>query len=545
MGAIVASVNPFLAVKDNFFKAQGNIEWLERNKNKKFTHNEILDNARLIDDEVATLYTVLRQNTALIKKQNDLTHVYFLYFCVQNMKTFYETYQNDNKKNHYTGLEAEIKSWLLNEFNAKNLEKNIRFLKWFSQLSKAKFLDILRTPLRTTKIREKISHTNLYRIYWVFCHLMVKQSMLLAKDLNIIAKLDAIFGSHTDVDGFLAILDKPNNILNVLSVGFYATRLIINLAMLAKHAIGNSKNERDSDFAKRLAFEWNKRKYDIANDVVWGSINLITNYYQLFNIPLTTANWIVAGVLVFDVVLLQLRRQSARKEYLANKEKYIKQIKQLETQFLNQVMTDTNQNQQLMILRAQLSALEDNWKVTNSTYWFNMAAASCLLTGFSAALLLSNPVLVLLCFSVGTFGCAMYASDGEYAKYKKALIDLENAKARGANPRELKNASNNLKHAKQELIVTLVENTLVPLLILTTFAVCWQAGIALVAVFAAYKLISAFINQKAPEPSVNNYSLFNSGNDNVVDKEPQILSLLNDGEKTKDDMFADGALVTN
>jgi hypothetical protein len=152
------------------------------------------------------------------------------------------------------------------------------------------------------------------------------------------------------------------------------------------------------------------------------------------------------------------------------------------------------------MLNEQIRQLNSDWDVTSAHLLFNAAAATLLMAGYSAAILLTGPAAVAASFVVCSFAVAMYLSAGEYKAYKeKSMLLL--AQERKDAPDLLANKA--VMAEKQEafyhLINTLVKNTVLPMLIVTLFAVNWPAALLVTTLYVAHECLVSNKPKKTPD----------------------------------------------
>src|SRR5690606_11521567 len=137
--------------------------------------------------------------------------------------------------------------------------KQEKFLRLLANKIKDGLLDLITTPASLSKLEEKVSFSNLVRIYWYFCRTTLKNGFLLAKDVKLIEKLGNLLGKQINVDNIIHTMEAPGDILNFLSVGFFAARFLINASLLLKHTLAPGGEEKALPWQKRLAQEMSKR----------------------------------------------------------------------------------------------------------------------------------------------------------------------------------------------------------------------------------------------------------------------------------------------
>lgn len=79
------------------------------------------------------------------------------------------------------------------------------------------------------------------------------------------------------------------------------------------------KRKKKSTAFERFKHELNKRQYNFANDLVWATVNFLTNFNQISRIPSPVTGIITAVFMGFDMSLLLYRLTAAKKNYMLKK----------------------------------------------------------------------------------------------------------------------------------------------------------------------------------------------------------------------------------
>ncbi|KTD18780.1 coiled-coil protein [Legionella lansingensis] len=433
-------------------------------------------NKLLIEKEFNQLFATLKQKGI----ENDEFRFY-CYYCCLMLKLYYEAYRQQSKIDEYNGLLNDLEMLCTEGRLPVAATNHDGFFTALGKKLAADIADLIDTPKKLSKLRDKVGIYNLNRIYWYFCRTTIKNSLLLARDLKWLEKLGNVLGKNIDVDNVIHILEKPNGVLRFLSVGFFAIRFIMNAGMVLKHVRYASEKERQLDWKKRFTNEVYKRHASFLNDIVWGTVNCVTNYNEFFGISAPVAGWIVAGFLLFDVCLILWRQHLEKQEYLTKRSQYLKEMGDIEH--------DPAAHEHYVVLVEQLRQLDLSWDASNATYWFNASAAFLLMAGFSASMVFTAPVMVLACYMVCTFAVAMYLSDGAYKEYKEKSLILEYAQLTNQGEDA---ALKQYQNARNELAFTLTKNTVMPALLIGTFAVCWEAAVLLAVAYTGYELYRSY-----------------------------------------------------
>lgn len=240
---------------------------------------------------------------------------------------------------------------------------------------------------------------------------------------------------------------------------------------------------------ERFKYELYKRHCNFANDLVWATVNFLTNYNHITQIPGPIAGYITSAFLVFDVAMALYKCNLAKQEYLTKKAQYIQEIEAYNNPELHQQLSDAQRLMHIDMLNQQKTELEISWHTTESKFHFIAAAAAMLMMGFTASMVLSPPVLVLGSFFVCTVAIAMYLSTDDYSQYKEKSLYLEQAQLTGKN---LEVAQKEYDIARNQFFFTMTKNTIMPMVLITTYAICWPAALALTAMYLGNELLHAY-----------------------------------------------------
>lgn len=546
---------PFLDDKIKFFSEVRLKESLE-DKKKQFKekvelaetlaktkdHAFILNNHSLLETEFVQMFAILKNR----KDENSDAFWAYCYYCASLLEAFHQAYsptpQDKDKPYIAQGKEAhykQLKEQIRDHLDAK--ESTTSDETFISVLEKS-FIDgfqsLIKAPFHLSKLRDYVAFTNLCRLYWVFCRLTLTSAFALAKNLHLFDKINVILKTPINVDKIISIFQAPNGVLNYFSVGLFLARFIIDAGLLIRHTFFPYDNEKNSTRTERFLFELNKRKFNFANDLVWSTVNFLTNFNHITRIPNPVTGVITAAFLGFDVFLLSMRILDAKKTYLIKKAQYQKELNDYNSTLIHQ-LSDKERKAHLSMLERQLAEHEIEWNTKRAHLCFATSAAGLLMLGFSAALIFSPPGIVIASFFVCTLAAAMYFSADAFANYKhKSLrldyhtselsVSLEQckialgvaltgyekdrdwAKYQIAREYALEQHKNGLKAhelaleeykaARNEFIFKIIKNTFMPTLLIATFAICWPAAVALTVVYLGYELISAYQKHHANKP---------------------------------------------
>lgn len=493
-----AQYNSFSADKKDFFLKSKTVRMVGlRAKDKNEDYAFLANNRLLIEQEFNQLF-------ASLKNQSDDNKEFWLYcyYCCKMLHSYYSAYGKKDKADYYGAqcdkLEKRCRTNSLPEDEIRSLKQKIA----------ADLGVLVSTPVHIAKLRDWAGFGNIYRLHATFCRLTVRESILLANELKWLDILEQKFGFRADVNGMVSTLNAPAPLFNVLSVGLFVARFIINAAMLLKHTFVPATDEEESlSIKKRFYQELYTRHWGMINEAVWGVTNLLTNYNTLFGITAPVASWLTASVLVFDVAWLFYRRHLVDKELDVKEAQYRSEKSNYQT-LMNGASISLSEmkkyHKHCEMLDAQLDQLTVTRQTANATYLFYIGAAILLTSSFSASLLLATPAAVVVCYFAIVVGVAMYLSGDIYGSYKEKSIILNEAKKNNKDVVKLDELDKEKTLAWNQLIKTTVKNIFIPMFIVTAFAVCWQAALLVTALYIGYECLHGYFKGKPP---TNNASL--------------------------------------
>ncbi|MFY7698317.1 MAG: hypothetical protein ACOVQX_05850 [Legionella sp.] len=427
---------------------------------------------------VAFHHQIIRQEfdllSDLLKNVRDEHKRFQLYrdYLKQLLKNYYEAYGNTKER-----LRLEKSDAAATEEHNQPIEHQPVKKKLMSALTA-----LMTIPLHTTDIRDALGLINITRIQIVLCRLTVKQSLLVADAYRLLQPLTESIGLGTDINSMLAILNKPSPLFNALSVTVPLSRLIINSGLLLKHTLFPSEQETSLSINERFTMEMNKRFCDLLNDMVWTPINAITNYNNYFGLSAFAASWILAAFLCFDIGLLMYRHHLAYQQYLSNRSCYLESSRGLV-------------DNEAAFGQRQLAALDQNWQVMSAVYRFNITAAALLVSGFSASLLITVPLLVPLCFFLSAIGVSMYITAPSYGQYYQKWLELQTC----TDDEQRQEALHQTSMAKNNFMSNLTKNTLVPMIVMLVIATSLMAAILIATTYISYEIAIAIVDDQSED----------------------------------------------
>ena len=483
-----ALYNDFLLDKQNFFSPKNrlfttsqhssahirNVKRLTAEKDQVFLAKYRV----LIEQEFEQTFASLRGKAS----ESDEFWLY-CYYCCLMLQAFYRAYDKPSELDKYSELGEQIrKRYETGHFEAGAEANTEEVFLDYIQKKMANDIGVMAiTPKHISKLRDWLTFANIYRIQMAFCRISIKQYLLLMHEFQWLDKLNSIFGTNANIENMMATLNAPGDIFNLLSVGLFAARFILNAGTVLKHTLIPADGEKVLPWKERLScsLSMNRRYCNMLNDAVWGTVNSLTNYAPYFHISAPVASWLTAGFLVFDVSLLVYRRHLENQDYLTKKAQYTKE----RDQYLALAPSQENTEHCKMLLE-QITQLDMKWHATSAGFMCNILAATLLMSGFTATLLLASlPVAV----TVGYFACAiavaLYLSADVYGAYVNKTEILQRQELKGLDTRE---AQFYAHKARNDFILSMVKNTVMPLLMVMTAAVCWQAALVIAVAYVGY-----------------------------------------------------------
>ena len=428
-----------------------------------------------------------------IKGQNRKDFLLYGYYCSSLLAKYYSSYGKKDKAYKYKSLSQEFDAGYRNSTDANNISAD--FLDKLKKDFKAPtrmvndFEEFLSTPFHISKIRDWLGFINLNRIVFGFSRVTIKEIVLLAQQFNWFEQFDQWTGMHTDVDSMLQSLNVPVQILNALSVGVFAARFTISASMLLKHTFSPSSEESSLTTGERFQQELYKRHCIMLNDLAWGCINLFTNYSTIFKLSAPIANGLTVGFLFFDMALIVYQSYLYELDYKIKKNQY-------ETELASYESTDV---EEVLVIKEQLAALNIEREAIIRQCYFNVAGALLFISGFSATFLLATPAAIISGYFLCTLGVAMYLSSDSFKKYQEKSLILKEFQTEGADQSD---ALTNMQKARQDFMITMAKNVIMPMLIVSAFAVSIELAVIIAAGYIAYECTNGYFGVDRSTPTV-------------------------------------------
>ena len=185
-------------------------------------------NRSLIEQEFNDMFTSLKKNG-----QNSEQFWCYCGYLSLMLESYYRAYGKFAEAEKYRQYSEDI----VNGKNQRAAAAQDDFLPRLQKKLAADLSKLASTPLHTSTIREWVSFINITRLQIVFCRLTVRESLLVAHQMHWLDRIGNAFGWPVDMDGIVSTLNTPTAMLNMLSVGVFAARFMINFGMLLKHTV--------------------------------------------------------------------------------------------------------------------------------------------------------------------------------------------------------------------------------------------------------------------------------------------------------------------
>ena len=346
-----------------------------------------------------------------------------------------------------------------------------RTLRWFAEVRVMMEQYNYKAPSATKRItlenaRKRTSDLNMWRLNSRFAIITDGATLQFSRVAQLLELI-----SQQGVD--TTVLDAPIGAYNALSIGIFGLRFLINLIDIVQNLVRASEEEKKLPFWYRLYVELDKHEYQLVNDIVWGIINFFTNFPRFLHLTPPVANYVMGAFLVFDMLWMGRLLYKERTRFAKQRADYDSLILTLE---------ENKEANAGVIADIKSQSRELDYREANLTWSlaFCVGAGLLLLGGFSAAILLSPPAFVPLCFLVCNIGIAMYFAGEQFGSYmeKRMIHQDEKSLASEASATE----------ALHKLGRDMLEYTFVPLIVMAVFTVSWPAALALTLVYFAFKV---------------------------------------------------------
>ena len=419
----------------------------------------------LMQSEFSLRFAAIQLKERLKQKVSDNEYKTCLLFAYELLKHAHSYVHTKNIKD-YTKQIKDLETRLgLGTETVSTGNKSVFDKKAFTE----DWTEFFQTILHSSGIRAWIGLVNLERIALVCAKVAVTLTAPISSSTVAVFKDSSALSATTDV-------------FYGLSVGLYAVRIIEEALVSNKHVFYASEVARlATTRLQRFLKEIVKRHIQFLNDFVWLTVNFLTNYIQISKLSIPLANQLLVVFLLFDVLLVAYGFLfTTRRDHLLKK-------MQIEIERRDVVETDE--------LRAQNAQIENNWNIKTQTAWFNIFAASVVLAGFVAGLFTTTSYMLPVYFAICVLGIALYLSVENFENYLQKQQEYKDlCSVESASAIYLTKDCNDVNAAWNKFVMGLTEQTVVPLIIVTVFAINWPAGLALALLYLTCKGNSKYLH---------------------------------------------------
>jgi hypothetical protein len=329
--------------------------------------------------------------------------------------------------------------------------------------------DLRNLGLTFTEINKVIgwlSFLNIYRLIGTFARLSWTMVWTIAAECHLLDDQNALFGHPINRD----ILTTSTTVFNALSVLLFAARWLSHIAMIIKHVACPTDAEKAISPLERGLREFYTRMSHICNDTVWGIMNMLTNYPQLWGISVATANTMMLYTIVFDLTWLCV--QWGFKEWELN-EKYNELM-----EFRKTLSQDSDAS---VINEKMLLALADEQLETRARFGIQIFACLLIIVSFASVLALTSVAAAPIGFLACLVGFSMYLSSDEFAAYWRSFYAHD--RVNSSDPK----VQAEQQEARVLFFKTLSKAALVPTLLVGMYTISWPLAVVMTVLYAAYE----------------------------------------------------------
>ncbi|OGV34546.1 MAG: hypothetical protein A3E88_01955 [Legionellales bacterium RIFCSPHIGHO2_12_FULL_35_11] len=350
---------------------------------------------------------------------------------------------------------------------------------------------------------------NLFRLSYVFSRNTLRAL------LSYLAQVVSTLYRYVNI----AILEIPTLTFNLMSVLLFAAQLLVDGIEIFRHKFLPTETEKT--YENRATLEFWKRYTRIINALWWATFNLITNFPYLFSIAPGIADWILTGVLFFDVLFLLVilkielgfldknqqwlakqTREEIQKVSLEDLEREITQAKSYLSENEKNELSKINEEQMRTAFLEMYEPLAEKnlcHKAADTAKLCLFIAATLL---FIASLALVLSVASPITAAIGFFACviavSMILSGNNFAAFVSARTAkiLEQEKSDKSCVGIRQKAEN---QKLTEFYKSIAEHIIMPMLIVGLFTINWPAALAVLLTYIIVKnqsYINNFINDK-------------------------------------------------
>ncbi len=441
-----------------------------------------------IEEEFRHLYRVLNDEERTQEKDTWL----YCYYCCIMLSEYYKAHQYNSPEKYAEYLKT---AETIEHYYTTGAFPKEKLRTWKEHL-KADIDDLLSTPFHLSKLRGWLGFSNAYRIAFTFSRLTDQEFFLtLNKYANF---LNNNLHIPFDLDEMNRKINAPTATFRALSVGLFASRFLINLSLVIKHTLFPTDGESTIPASARFYQEIKKRYPQLLNDLVWATINALTNYADFFKIPAPIATGLLITGLSFDFALLVYRLKDAERDHRNKLSQYMQEKQLIQSRLHQLLKSKTATKKELLILQQRLACIDAQideqrlkFYVLQNNFYANLAAATLIVSGFTLSMLVAAPAAVGACYLLIVIGTALYISADQYSEYREKSLRQERIILNGQT-KGLTEAKQDTALAWNNFATSMIKNTVVPLLIMGTLAFSWQAALVLLVLFVTHEYASKY-----------------------------------------------------
>lgn len=220
----------------------------------------------------------------------------------------------------------------------------------------------------------------------------------------------------------------------------YYIRLFFNLTLLLAYTL---KSDEEKEWTQRLQEQWDKRKFSILNDLVWGPGNMVCFFWLTAKNGLGPyADLLTLMLLAFDIYMTAWDFSEQEADYLKQKKAIEEKIKNCNQSLQIKTLHRDERTlieAELTRLRAELEQCNKDWESKKADLIRNILYASALFLSFTLIVLgPAAPVVAIvgtvLCFALTimnnftTVGNDLQQAFDAQNEIEKEIIDTDNAR---------------------------------------------------------------------------------------------------------------------
>ncbi len=302
---------------------------------------------------------------------------------------------------------------------------------------------------KTKSIKQVISPLNDKRLYWVWGSSFLK---------TVLSMMPEDFFNTQQAGN---VIRAPDPYTGCLSWSLYYFRFSLNLFLLLKHTIKHpwmSKEESSVDLSVRFQTQWAQRKFELLNDSIWGTANLISYFWLHGKGALGAAgDLLTIFLLVLDITITLWDLEEQKTKNKAEMEQFEKDIQTIKTKIAElTAKAKKTQEEELKILqlKMQLKTLEQakdqcarDWQLKKVSLYQNIAYAVSLTLAF---VILTTPFMPIPAGAAAALGIV-----GAVLCF--ALTVINNAIRSGLEIRNLRQSLKGKREERQQNFAALKE----------------------------------------------------------------------------------------